>query len=98
MRKKLKNNLNSEDKAILIAAREILEEKIEKERLKLPFALTANHLSKLLGMSKRKVYDALATGDIPGAKKINQSWRVPRDTFLSWWYGIEMRKDKNENY
>lgn len=75
---------------ITIQAREILEEKIEKERMKLPFALTANHLSQLLGISKRKVYDALAAGDIPGAKKINQSWRVPRDTFLSWFYGEEV--------
>mgnify|MGYP006311037047 CR=1 FL=1 len=75
---------------IAIQAREILEEKIEKERMKLPFALTANHLSQLLGISKRKVYDALAAGDIPGAKKINQSWRVPRDTFLSWFYGSEV--------
>lgn len=75
---------------ITIQAREILEEKIEEERMKLPFALTANHLSKLLGISKRKVYDALAAGDIPGAKKINQSWRVPRDTFLSWFYGSEV--------
>jgi len=75
---------------ITIQARKILEEKIEEERMNLPFALTANHLSKLLGISKRKVYDALAAGDIPGAKKINQSWRVPRDTFLSWFYGSEV--------
>jgi excisionase family DNA binding protein len=75
---------------ITIKAREILKEKIEEERMKLPFALTANHLSELLGISKRKVYDALAAGDIPGAKKINQSWRVPRDTFLSWFYGSEV--------
>jgi excisionase family DNA binding protein len=75
---------------ITIQAREILKEKIEEERSKLPFALTANHLSELLGISKRKVYDTLAAGDIPGAKKINQSWRVPRDTFLSWFYGSEV--------
>ncbi|TDO77726.1 excisionase family DNA binding protein [Halanaerobium saccharolyticum] len=75
---------------ITIQAREILEEKIEEERMKLPFALTANHLSELLGISKRKVYDAIAAGDIPGAKKINQSWRIPRDTFLSWFYGEEV--------
>ena len=75
---------------ITIHATEILEQKIEEERSRLPFALTANHLSELLGISKRKVYDALAAGDIPGAKKINQSWRVPRDTFLSWFYGKEV--------
>ena len=80
---------------ITIQAREILEEKIEEERMKLPFALTANHLSELLGISKRKVYDALAAGDIPGAKKINQSWRIPRDTFLSWFYGEEVIDKKH---
>ena len=79
---------------ITIQAREILEEKIEEERMKLPFALTANHLSELLGISKRKVYDAIAAGDIPGAKKINQSWRIPRDTFLSWFYGGEVKEKK----
>ena len=79
---------------ITIQAREILEEKIEEERMKLPFALTANHLSELLGISKRKVYDAIAAGDIPGAKKINQSWRIPRDTFLSWFYGEEVKEKK----
>jgi predicted DNA-binding transcriptional regulator AlpA len=55
---------------ITIQAREILKEKIEEERSKLPFALTANHLSELLGISKRKVYDTLAAGDIPGVKKL----------------------------
>lgn len=49
---------------ITIQARKILEEKIEEERMKLPFALTANHLSELLGISKRKVYDALAAGSM----------------------------------
>lgn len=39
---------------ITIQARKILEEKIEEERMKLPFALTANHLSELLGISKKK--------------------------------------------
>ncbi|MFP4017065.1 MAG: helix-turn-helix domain-containing protein [Halanaerobiales bacterium] len=65
----------------------ILKEEIQKTREQLPFSLTVPILAELMGISKRKVYQLLTNGEIPGAKKLMGQWRVPRDRFLSWWYG-----------
>ena len=77
-------------------AEKILREQIEKTRDELPFSLGVGDLVELTGMSQTKVYQSLNGGEIPGAKKIMGSWRVPRDIFLSWWYGEEAKKCQKE--
>ncbi len=71
-------------------ATQILEKQINQSRQELPFSLKVNHLVVLTNTSQSTIYESLQKGEIPGAKKINGSWRVSRDVFLSWWYGEEM--------
>ena len=70
-----------------LSVEDILEKQVERTREKLPFSLTVNVLAELMGFSHRKVYQLIADGKIPGARKIMGDWRVPRDVFWSWWYG-----------
>lgn len=70
-----------------LSSEDILRDEIQKTREELPFSLTIDILAELMDMSHRKLYEAASNGNIPGIKKIMGQWRVPRDTFLSWWYG-----------
>ncbi len=78
---------------ISLTVEKLLREQIEETRRKLPFSLKVIHLKDLLGIGETKVYEALQKDVIPGARKINHSWRVPRDVFLAWWYGYKLCKD-----
>lgn len=74
------------NKALQQVVRETLQELIQKTRQGYPLSLKVEHLVEITGYSENSVYLMLEKGDVPGAKKI-KGWRVPRDTFLLWWYG-----------
>jgi hypothetical protein len=75
---------------ITLTAREILETKINETADKYPPALKTKHLLEIMNCYKAELYPLLNNGQIPAAKKIpGLGWRIPRDVFLSWWYGNE---------
>lgn len=74
------------DKTLQEVVRETLQEFIQQARENYPLSLKVEHLVEITGYSENSVYLMLERGSIPGAKKI-KGWRVPRDTFLLWWYG-----------
>lgn len=50
----------------------------------LPVVLTADELATLLRVNRKTLYEALARGDIPGAKRIGATYRIHRDAVLAW--------------
>jgi excisionase family DNA binding protein len=46
--------------------------------------LTADELAVLLRLNRKTVYDALARGDIPGARRIGGTYRILRSAVLAW--------------
>ena len=73
---------------ITLQAKEILELQIEKTRKDYPMSLKPKHLIEIMNASKSQIYEMLAKNEIPSAKKISGlGWRIPRDVFLSWYYG-----------
>ncbi len=49
-----------------------------------PSVLTVDELAALLRVNRKTVYDALARGDIPGARRIGATYRILRDAVLEW--------------
>jgi len=49
-----------------------------------PAVLTVDELAALLRVNRKTVYDALARGDIPGARRIGATYRILRDAVLEW--------------
>jgi excisionase family DNA binding protein len=49
-----------------------------------PAVITADELAALLRVNRKTVYEALARGDIPGAKRIGATYRIHRDAVLAW--------------
>ena len=78
---------------IALAAREILEKRIDESMAKYPRSLEANHIIEITGTSKDTVYKMLQQRKIPSAKKIMGAWRVPALTFFAWWYGGNQEVD-----
>ena len=75
-------------------AAEILEDQIQQTREQLPVSLKPNHLIEIMNTSKSQVYKLLKRDKIPSAKKLDGlGWRIPRDVFLSWWYGNLAKKE-----
>ena len=56
----------------------------EKE---LPAVLTVDELASLLRLNRKTTYEALARGEIPGARRIGRSYRISRDAVLQWFAG-----------
>lgn len=51
----------------------------------LPRILTVPELAKLLRVDRKTVYEALAAGEIPGARRIGpRVYRICRDTVVTW--------------
>jgi excisionase family DNA binding protein len=46
--------------------------------------LTVDELAVLLRVNRKTLYDALARGEIPGARRIGGRYRVLRDAVLEW--------------
>ncbi len=49
-----------------------------------PAVITVEELAVLLRVNRKTVYEALARGDIPGAKRIGVTYRIHRDAVLTW--------------
>jgi excisionase family DNA binding protein len=49
-----------------------------------PSVLTVEELAALLRVNRKTVYDALARGEIPGARRIGGRYRILRDAVLEW--------------
>lgn len=78
-----KRSLNHIDRTV----KETLKECVHETRNDLPMSLKVKHIAEITNTSEKTVYLRLENGEIPGANKIMGHWRVPRDVFLSWWYG-----------
>jgi excisionase family DNA binding protein len=49
-----------------------------------PSVLNVEELAALLRVNRKTVYDALARGEIPGARRIGATYRILRDAVLEW--------------
>jgi excisionase family DNA binding protein len=38
----------------------------------------------LTGLSRNTLYSLLKAGEVPGARKLGNTWRFPRTTFFDW--------------
>lgn len=50
----------------------------------LPEVITVAELATLLRMNEKSVYDLIARGKVPGARKVGGAWRVHRPTVIDW--------------
>lgn len=50
----------------------------------LPEILTVDEAAQLLRLNRKTVYEALARGEIPGARRIGRSYRIARAALLAW--------------
>lgn len=48
-----------------------------------PLVLDVSHIAEILGISKRKAYDLMKTGEFP-VKQIGKLKRVPKESFFEW--------------
>jgi excisionase family DNA binding protein len=49
-----------------------------------PAVLTVDELAALLRVNRKTVYEALARGEIPGARRLGATYRILRDAVLEW--------------
>ena len=56
----------------------------DAERPAAPEFLTVEELADLVRVNRKTIYDALARGDIPGARRVGGTYRILRDAVLSW--------------
>ena len=59
--------------------------KVESDAL--PQVMTVDELARLLRVNRKTAYDALARGEIPGARRIGRTYRISRDAVLEWLRG-----------
>lgn len=52
-----------------------------------PPVMTVDELARLLRVNRKTAYDALARGEIPGARRIGRTYRISRDAVLEWLRG-----------
>jgi excisionase family DNA binding protein len=50
----------------------------------LPAILTVDELATFLRVNRKSVYDAVAKGEVPGARRIGRAIRISRDAMLEW--------------
>jgi excisionase family DNA binding protein len=55
-----------------------------EEEVSPPSVLTAEELAALLRVNRKTVYEALARGEIPGARRIGATYRIHRSRVLEW--------------
>ncbi len=65
----------------------IVEVAAEDEGTALPAVLVVDEVAALLRVNRKTVYEALARGDIPGARRIGRTYRISRDAVLGWLHG-----------
>jgi excisionase family DNA binding protein len=57
----------------------------------IPEVLTVDELAALLRLNRKTVYDALARGEIPGARRIGATYRILRAAVLDWFASGQAR-------
>jgi len=78
---------------VTLAAKEILQQKIDDMIQKYPASLKPKDIQEIMNCSQTQAYDLLNNSEIPSAKKLDGlGWRIPRETFLAWWYGEEVER------
>ena len=85
---------NKNDKILISLLQDKLKESIEDVQGNFPFSLKVKHMMKITNYSSDSIYKMLEEGKIPSAKKI-KGWRVPRDIFVLWWFGLSEKNIKN---
>lgn len=65
---------------------------IKDTRQKYPESLTVSDISKITTYSENSIYLLLKQGKIPFAKNL-KGWKVPRDSFILWWYGSYLEEE-----
>lgn len=53
----------------------------------IPRFLTVDELADLLRVNRKTVYEAIARGKIPGARRVGGAYRIFRDAVLGWFAG-----------
>lgn len=82
---------------ITLTAREILKKKIDEYIEKYPTALKPKHIKEIMDCTQTQTYNALNNKKIPGAKNIKGlGWRIPRETFLAWWFGNKIEEEDDD--
>jgi excisionase family DNA binding protein len=69
-----------------------------REHTEDPSVLTVDELAALLRVNRKTVYDALARGDIPGARRIGTSYRILRDAVLQWLASSQGRVSRSRSH
>jgi excisionase family DNA binding protein len=54
---------------------------------RLPTFLTVDELAQLLRINRKSAYEAVAKGEIPGARRIGRTIRITRDAVVGWLRG-----------
>jgi hypothetical protein len=89
---KVTSGVKSKNQSVTLAAREILEKKMDEFIDKYPSALKPKDIMEIMNTTQARTYEALNRGDIPGAKKIKGfGWRIPRETFFIWWFSKSIK-------
>ena len=78
------------------AAKEILQERIEKEVSKHSLLMKVNETQEVLGIDDHaQMYRMMNNDNVPGAQKIpGMGWRINRDIFFMWLYFGEIEITK----
>ncbi len=63
-----------------------------------PSVLTVDELAALLRLNRKTVYEALARGEIPGARRIGSSYRILRDAVLEWLASSQGRVPRSRSH
>ena len=50
----------------------------------LPRVLTVEEVADLMRVDRKTAYAAIATGDVPGVRRLGRCIRVSRDVLLAW--------------
>ncbi len=54
---------------------------------RLPTFLTVDELAQILRVNRKTAYEAVAKGEVPGARRVGRSIRITRDTVVAWLRG-----------
>jgi len=89
--KEIEEFLKDNDLTLNEALKEAMIIFIIETREEYPHSLSVSDISEITAYSENSIYTLLKNGKIPFAKKL-KGWRVPRDTFLLWWFGSFFEK------
>jgi excisionase family DNA binding protein len=52
-----------------------------------PGVLSVDELARFLRVNRKTIYEAIARGEIPGARRIGRTYRIDRQAVLDWLKG-----------